>query len=104
MEALGEPSRFLVLASEEQFARFVWLDFAYVLNVNLVQTKEFIIVVSEKYMCAHTWADFNANFTSTSLHRAPSHKKMCSPLSRIIMSSSAKSSWQKSVHFSATVK
>lgn len=40
-----------------------------------------------------TWADLYANLISTSEHRLPNHKNTCSPLSSIIISSSAKSSW-----------
>jgi hypothetical protein len=38
----------------------------------------------------------------TSLQRGPIQRKTCSPESRIMMSSSARSSWQKSEHFSDT--
>lgn len=93
MEAFGKSCGFLILEGKEKLTRTFWLFDSHVLNINLYI--EFLLLLSfqQSFLKTNfTCADLYANFISTSLHFVPSHKKTWSPLSKIMISSSAKSS------------
>lgn len=74
------------------FIRMCWM-YTCELNKLILDEKNGIQKKTNKFVnFIITCADLYANLISTSLHRDPSHRKTCSPLSSNMISSSAKSS------------
>ena len=100
VKALCESTGFFIFKGKEEFSCTLRLLYSHVLDVDLWIRKVDMFTLMIRGCIIEdlilTCADLYASLISTSLQRDPSHKKTCSPLSSNIMSSSAKSSWQKS--------